>query len=211
TAGNTQSLVALAFYNGTLYGTKNIANEAIWEINITTLVATVVVDYIDADYDFGGLAVDPTTGEFYGTNDDTSPNGSGLFKINMDGTATLIEPYPAGENDIDGLAIGADRKVYWVIDQPGNIYVYDLETSSFLTPLTSPWTTSELFSGGAWISGVIPVELTAFNASVSGNEVNLTWQTATETNNSGFSVEKKSANSEFMEIGFVQGFGTTTE
>src|SRR5690606_3229681 len=141
TAGANQSLVSLAFYDGKLYGTKNIANEAIWEINLSTLVATVVVDYVDADYDFGGLAVDPTTGDFYGTNDDATPHGAGLFKINMDGTATLVEPYPAGETDIDGLAIGTDRKVYWIIDQPGNIYVYDLVTSAFLPPLTSPWTT----------------------------------------------------------------------
>ncbi|HSM51204.1 MAG TPA: hypothetical protein VLA75_07385, partial [Thermoanaerobaculia bacterium] len=40
-AGATQSMVGLAFHNGTLYGVKNIANEAIWAIDTTTLVATV--------------------------------------------------------------------------------------------------------------------------------------------------------------------------
>ena len=207
----TQAMVSLAFYNGTLYGTKNIANEAVWEINTTTLVATVVIDYVDADFDFGGLAVDPTTGEFYGTNDDATPHGTGLFRINTDGTGTLIAPYPAGETDIDGLTISTDRIAYWIIDQPGNIYVYDLVASTFLTPLTSPWTTSEVFCGGAWVSGIIPVELTSFNASVSGNDVNLLWETATEINNSGFSVERKYENSEFSEVAFVPGFGTTTE
>jgi len=57
-----QSMVALAFYNGTLYGTKNIANEAVYIINTTTLVATVYIDYLDASFDFNGLAADPTTG-----------------------------------------------------------------------------------------------------------------------------------------------------
>ena len=57
----------------------------------------------------------------------------------------------------------------------------------------------------------VPVELTSFTASVIGNVVNLSWQTATEINNSGFSVERKSANSEFTEVGYVPGFGTTTE
>lgn len=41
----------------------------------------------------------------------------------------------------------------------------------------------------------IPVELTAFSASVSGNDVILEWITATEINNLGFEVERKSLNS----------------
>lgn len=207
----TQSMVSLAWYNGNLYGTKNIANEAVWQIDPTTLIAWVVIDYADADFDFGGLAVDPTTGDFYGTNDDTSPNGNGLFLINPNGTATQVVAYPGGETDIDGLAISDSRIAYFIIDQPGSIYVYDLVGGTFLTPLTAPWTTSEVFSGGTWNGGIIPVELASFTASVIGNEVSLIWQTATEVNNSGFSVERKSANTEFEEIGFVPGFGSTTE
>ncbi len=42
---------------------------------------------------------------------------------------------------------------------------------------------------------VIPVELTSFSALPSGNSVNLNWSTATELNNSGFNIERKSANS----------------
>ena len=58
---------------------------------------------------------------------------------------------------------------------------------------------------------IIPVELTSFTANVIGNSVNLKWNTATELNNSGFEVQRKSANSEWSNIGFVAGFGTTTE
>jgi len=57
----------------------------------------------------------------------------------------------------------------------------------------------------------VPVELTSFTASVTGSNVKLDWETASELNNSGFSVERKSVNSEFTEVGFVPGFGTTTE
>jgi hypothetical protein len=57
----------------------------------------------------------------------------------------------------------------------------------------------------------VPVELTSFTASVIGNSVNLVWETASELNNSGFSVERTSTNSEYTEVGFVPGFGTTTE
>jgi hypothetical protein len=58
--------------------------------------------------------------------------------------------------------------------------------------------------------GVIPVELTSFTASTSRGKVFLNWATASETNNLGFKVERKSAG-DYEVIGFVPGFGTTTE
>jgi hypothetical protein len=62
-----------------------------------------------------------------------------------------------------------------------------------------------------WGISVIPVELTSFVASVNDNNVTLDWETATEVNNSGFAIERKSVTSDFAQIGFVAGFGTTTE
>ncbi|MCW8804250.1 MAG: hypothetical protein OQK57_07630, partial [Ignavibacteriaceae bacterium] len=59
TSGATISMVSLAFYNGALYGTRNVGNEAVYEINLSTFVATVFIDYEELDFDFGGLAVDP--------------------------------------------------------------------------------------------------------------------------------------------------------
>jgi hypothetical protein len=58
---------------------------------------------------------------------------------------------------------------------------------------------------------IIPVELTAFTVNVTGNNVKLNWNTATELNNSGFDIERKSANEQFEKIGYVAGFGTTSE
>jgi hypothetical protein len=58
----------------------------------------------------------------------------------------------------------------------------------------------------------VPVELISFNASVNENNVKLNWITATELNNSGFEIEKRTQNSEnWSKIGFVRGNGTTTE
>ena len=61
------------------------------------------------------------------------------------------------------------------------------------------------------ISDVTPVELTSFVANVVDGRVNLAWSTATETNNSGFAVERSSNGVEFTQVGFVKGNGTTTE
>ncbi|NUN10601.1 MAG: T9SS type A sorting domain-containing protein [Ignavibacteriaceae bacterium] len=58
--------------------------------------------------------------------------------------------------------------------------------------------------------GEVPVELTSFKANTVGNNVTLNWSTATETNNRGFEIQRKSG-SDFVTVGFVSGKGTTTE
>jgi hypothetical protein len=78
------------------------------------------------------------------------------------------------------------------------------------------WTTFNYVSGGFYIDdvlldNVVPVELTSFVASVSGKSVLLNWNTATELNNSGFDVERKSSSTGWQKIAFVQGNGTTTQ
>jgi hypothetical protein len=57
---------------------------------------------------------------------------------------------------------------------------------------------------------IVPVELTSFTAIANDGTVELNWATATETNNQGFSIERSSG-SEFTEVGFVPGHGTSTE
>ena len=58
---------------------------------------------------------------------------------------------------------------------------------------------------------VIPVELTSFTASVGNNAVVLNWRTATETNNKGFEVQRKTSGHEWITIGYVEGRGTTAD
>ncbi len=58
---------------------------------------------------------------------------------------------------------------------------------------------------------VIPVELTSFAANINENNVTLLWSTATETNNRGFEVQRRSEGSDYTTIGFVEGKGTTSE
>jgi hypothetical protein len=57
---------------------------------------------------------------------------------------------------------------------------------------------------------IVPVELTSFSASSDKNDIILTWNTATEVNNQGFEIQRKTAG-EFERVGFVEGKGTTTE
>ena len=74
--------------------------------------------------------------------------------------------------------------------------------------------------------GIVPVELVSFNAKLKNDKVELSWITASELNNKGFEVERKSPSptpslregasqtplrSDWRAIGFIEGYGTTTE
>ncbi len=80
-------------------------------------------------------------------------------------------------------------------------------------------TTQPTLYAGAGTSGTgvfeytfepIPVEFTSFTANVSENSVTLNWSTATETNNSGFSVERKGSDGNWQTMGFINGSGNST-
>ncbi len=55
----------------------------------------------------------------------------------------------------------------------------------------------------------LPVELTSFDALVKDTDVLLSWTTASELNNAGFSVELQSPGRDFEQVLFIDGHGTT--
>ncbi len=62
----------------------------------------------------------------------------------------------------------------------------------------------------------LPVELTSFRGVREGNAVRLTWTTASEKNNAGFEVQRRSetreaSNEAWQVLGFVRGAGTTSD
>ncbi len=102
---------------------------------------------------------------------------------------------------------------YWIINNntstAGNVFFFVASTASL--PPSSGWTQG-FGVGSPFLSGfALPVELTSFTASVSGSNVNLKWQTATEVNNYGFEVERKKekVKSGWEKIGFVAGHGNS--
>lgn len=56
----------------------------------------------------------------------------------------------------------------------------------------------------------LPVELVSFSAALQGTKIMLTWNTASESNNHGFEVERKAPHSQWERIGFVEGHGTSS-
>ncbi|MGQ9799426.1 MAG: T9SS type A sorting domain-containing protein [Ignavibacterium sp.] len=73
-------------------------------------------------------------------------------------------------------------------------------------------------NGGVYVytDETLPVELSSFTVSLIENNISLSWTTVTETNNYGFEIQrqqsiKQSSVNKWEKIGFVPGFGTTTE
>jgi hypothetical protein len=68
-----------------------------------------------------------------------------------------------------------------------------------------------LFTVTGFAKDVLPVELTALNATVDGRTAVLRWATLSETNNAGFAVLHRSPSSDaWTREGFVDGHGTTS-
>nr|MBP9583569.1 PQQ-dependent sugar dehydrogenase [Ignavibacterium sp.] len=61
-----------------------------------------------------------------------------------------------------------------------------------------------------FIPTIVPVELVSFTATIVDNKVKLDWFTATETNNSGFEIQRSKNGSDYQTIFFIGGNGTTT-
>jgi len=96
--------------------------------------------------------------------------------------------YLFGDNDGDDGEIDIAEVAIW--DHP----LSDAEIAAF---------------GG--VGGALPVELTSFTAAQLNGNVTLNWETATEINNNGFEIERRAEDQSWVRIGFVSGYGTSTE
>lgn len=134
-------------------------------------------------------------------------NSDIFFKWSSDGGVTW--------QDSINLSVNSETS-----SRPRICYAWDGPIGNPFLRLTIAWYDYSL--GAAEIlakNGIhtfIPVELASFTFGVAGINVTLNWITASETNNSGFEVERKKSedggqNSEWDFIGFVEGYGTTTD
>lgn len=61
-----------------------------------------------------------------------------------------------------------------------------------------------------WVVSPLPIELTNFEAKLNANKVDITWTTATEKNNSLFTVEKTKNGTDFEMVGTLKGAGNSS-
>jgi hypothetical protein len=129
---------------------------------------------------------------------------SGLYVFDPNGTQLNYFSSVTGLRGTIQLGNGN----YLVTNGTG-VYVLDQNTGAVLS---TPVSGISARSAHEYDLSIVPVELTSFTANVAGNSVVLNWTTATEVNNHGFEILRSAQNdNDWQKIGYVPGFGTTTE
>ena len=123
----------------------------------------------------------------------------GVVPIPSDWKTSLKFDFATYDGDVMNLTSDPTKWRY-ITSDVDNIHMYYAE----------PLDDATLTKLGFTTLPTVPVELSSFTATVNSNKVLLEWTTATETNNSGFEIQKKLAG-DFVTVGFVKGNGTTTE
>jgi photosystem II stability/assembly factor-like uncharacterized protein len=151
----------------------------------------------------GGLLKSTNYGETWSLQ--SGFTGINMWGVNIqptDGNVIVVNSYstsPGSWRSVDGGAnwtpINIPSSGYQVVSVD-SMTQFAAQSSGFYK-LDAPW--------------FVPVELASFSAQLVNDNVVLNWTTATEINNQGFAVEQSFDNENFNQIGFVPGFGTTTE
>jgi Secretion system C-terminal sorting domain len=141
---------------------------------------------------------------------------AGTHTLTLSGTAN-------GKNTYSGSIAGNTATIawngsLWAITAPfpaGTLFTNNTETTT-----NPPCHTVGIFisqgacagatvtaSSGSCATSTIPIELANFTARIYANLVELTWLTASETNNKGFQIERSDDGFYFSPINFVRGKG----
>jgi len=129
--------------------------------------------------------------------------GSGIFGISYGWEADPVGIFTEGWGmvNLPGIPYSFDAFYYGTTPTDASDSTYWLLGTS---TLGSPGELNLL-------QGTIPVELTSFIITGTDNSFQLRWETATETNNYGFEIQRSHDISDWNKVGFVPGHGNSTE
>lgn len=205
-----------------------------WRLPTSATADWPVSDVTFANYDFYlGQGVDPATMN----NTDFSSNFVGAKKQVRAGSLTITaNSYTFGNSPnnwgpevlfiVDSIYVYSGGNLLIELRHDGftgtsrSLDALTTSTPGYGTSFRTCWGSGYTANSGSYgnfsivritADDLVPVEFTSFIASSIGNNVTLQWETATETNNSGFEVQRKFTDSNYEVLGFVAGSGTTTE
>lgn len=149
-------------------------------------------------------------------DDDGGPDNGAIWMLylNADGTVANEQKISATSGgfggSLNGDAFGHSVATIGDLDANG---VLDLTVGAVFDDGNGS------LRGAVWVlfaeQSLLPVEMAGLTAEGSGNAAHLTWQTASETNNAGFEVQRKGGSGTgWQQVGFVESKaegGTTTE
>ena len=146
----------------------------------------------------------------------TTNNATGTYDITLYYTEAELAGYEAesGESRTDMVMMKTEGSIE---DATPTNTIFN-ETVTY-TPHTGGGSFTATFVNGfsSFVMGhasaaALPVELVSFDAEAQTKSILLEWETATETNNAGFELERRAENeTDFRKITFVTGSGTTSD
>ena len=192
---------------GILYGMSGSGGpspETLYSISITTAAVTA----------HGAFPLGPGFGEIIAYNFDDM-----MIYHFTDGALEMIDPvtFLTTPVPLSGVPMFEPQGAVYLGAGSFSVTDFDFVGSTFTGYVVSmagvvsfPVSLPYQLRGLGFYNSLLPVELSSFVSTVSGRDVTLNWSTATETNNSGFDIERSSANETWTKVGNVSGNGTTT-
>lgn len=241
TDGTTNLYLTGAFLNTTNpidFGSGNTLKSTSDTADIFVAKYTLALSYVDAFKVGGnsgtnigiGIDLDASNnvyiiGIFTGTNIDFDPSGTSNMLSATRMQDAFIAKYSSSLAYIEAFNVGGYLNDYASeikLDASGNMHTIGYYSSTGIDFDPSSTNTSTLAYSGVNDGFVIkyhateqavplPVELTYFQGAFKNDANILTWQTATEKNNSHFDIEWSSNGMEFQKVGKIQGFGNSLE
>ncbi len=151
--------------------------------------------------DYGNSVIQSTDGGYVITGYTLSYGAGGddlwIVKTDEQGNMLWNKTLGGAQSDVGNF----------IIESSDGSFVITGHTLSFGAGLHDVWLIK--------LASIIPVELVSFSAEVIGNNVELKWTTASETNNSGFELQKSQKSEvksqKWNSVAFIKGRGTSTE
>jgi hypothetical protein len=209
----------ITFGDGTDYVAGFVHGDNRQPLGRFSLTASVAgSSFVSVIVDFDGTFTLPTSIYMYPSNGDGSINQSlSIGSGTRSGSSVTISIYSSYK------ALSTTATNYYIcIDDgastaSGSVRCKVASSSSFtITSGTLTTTINNAYLSSANVS--LPVELTSFIASTNGSAITLNWQTATEVNNYGFEIERRtianhqiarSSIDNWLKVGFAAGNGTS--
>ena len=193
-------------------------------------IRTMQVSSVNPNVVIAGLFMNTANGGFY-VSTDAGANWTKKHNGLPTDVGTLIRSCAIRPLFTNQFYVGLDRSTptnvgVWMTNDGGDNWVAFnggtmLNTYGIRALVFNSTGNHTLFAGVATATGqgvydytfsFVPVELVSFSAEVFSGNVNLSWLTATELNNYGFQIERRNAEtSEWINIGFINGSGNSTE
>ncbi|MFT6278591.1 MAG: hypothetical protein ACJAU0_001413 [Flavobacteriales bacterium] len=166
-----------------------------------TLPVQVRLPFEASDYNnLESAANSNSTGwdDVFSINDIKLTKYSGPLNVNSNATDNCVSNGGSGGATVHAQSANGATSSYSIIT---NSKYVDFTISGF----------SELWINGGSPISLLPIELLSFTAEPADNHVQLNWVTASETNNSYFTIERTSDHLNFETIAIIDGAGNSTQ